>query len=169
MLVPGSEEGTPQSIQDRVPSTASGGCEIPATVLASSGTVRKLVGVQSRPPTELNSSDEESLVRSVVERQVCLRVDEGTENTYSLRSEDANRDARPTEVDSTRFEETPDAVDSTPGVPVEFSDGVPAPGNAEMVSGPHVPDIRIDETQLSRQTWFSSVGVEFTEHASGPR
>ena len=93
-------------------------------------------------------------MRSVAERQVCLRVDGGPENTHSLRSEDANRDAEPTEVDSTRFEETPDVVDSTLRVPVEFSDeggGVPAPGNAEMVSGPkpHVPDIRIDETQLS--------------------
>ena len=60
VLVPGSEDGTPQSIQDRVPSTVSGsGCEIPTTVPASSGTVRKLVGVQSRPPTEFISSDEE--------------------------------------------------------------------------------------------------------------
>ena len=141
VLVPGSEDGTPQSIQDRVPSTVSGSCEIPTTIVASSCTVRKLVGVQSRPPTEFISSDEEPLVRS----------DEGTENTCSLRSEDANRDARPTEVDCSRFEETSDVVDSTLGVPVEFLDGVPAPGNAEMVSGPnlHVPDIRIDDVQLS--------------------
>ena len=64
-----------------------------------------------------SSSDEEPLVRSVAERQVCFRVDEGTQNMYSLRSEGANRDARPTEVDSTRFEDTPDVADSTPRVP----------------------------------------------------
>ena len=50
VLVPGSEEGTPQSIQDRVPSTVpASGMEIPTTVPASSGAVRRLVLVYSQP------------------------------------------------------------------------------------------------------------------------
>ena len=142
MLVPGSEDGTPQSIQDRVPSTVSGSCEIPTTIHASSGTVRKLVGVQSRPPTEFISSDEEPLVRSVVERQVCLRVDEQRPRAvFGQRMQDQPkwipRDSRRPQMRSIQ--------------PPEFLDGVPAPGNAVMVSGPnpHVLDIRTDDTQLS--------------------
>ena len=50
MFVPGSGEGTPQSIQDRVPSAVpASGFEIPTTVPASSGTVRRLVLVHSQP------------------------------------------------------------------------------------------------------------------------
>ena len=50
MLVTGSEEGTPQSTQHRVPSAVSASrFKIPTTVPASSGTVRRLVFVHSQP------------------------------------------------------------------------------------------------------------------------
>ena len=78
MLVPGSEEGTPQSIQDRAPSTVPvSGVEIPTTDPASSGAVRMGVGRTGSDVSEgqvgvnaiLVDSNEEPLVRFTATQQ----------------------------------------------------------------------------------------------------
>ena len=103
--------GTRRRVRRRVVDTVSDS-EMPTTVPASAAAVRRVVGGQSQPRTIFISSDEErqgSEVRSTIPASLeNLRAER---EPHASRLEDANREARPTAVDSTRSEDTSDVVD----------------------------------------------------------
>ena len=107
--------GTRRRVRRRVVDTDSDS-EMPTTVPASGVAMRRVVGGQSQPRTIFVSSDEErqgSEVRSTIPASLeNLRA----EREPHSRLEDANREAQPTAVDSTRSEDTSHVVDSFPSV-----------------------------------------------------
>ena len=119
VLVPGSEEGTPQSIQDRVPSTEpASGMEIPTTVPASSEALRAVMephlnhrGVR---PTVMDSiqvgktQQAHQLVnrRDVVESSSRVRVEPGVDevrtwNRFAELSEDSDEESVESAIEDT--------------------------------------------------------------------